>query len=248
MIDCLIEGHVAEIVLDRAATRNALGMDDWRALAGAIAGAADQGARVLLVRSAVPGTFCAGSDLREIAGLADDAAARPLFRQAMRAAMDPLQHLPIATIAVVEGDCFGAGVALALACDMRIASSRGIFAITPAKLGISYPQEDINRLAAVVGRGQAARLLFGAGRIDATEATRIGLVEMVDEDALGAARALAAQIAANSPHSVARLKAALGDSGEGHDPAHDAAFDEGFGTAPFREGLAAFRERRSPLF
>ena len=248
MIDCNIAGHVAEIVLDRAATRNALGLDDWRAIADAAQAAHRQAARVIVLRSAVPGSFCSGFDLREIGHLAHEPALRPDFRAAMRAAMDPLQTLPLATIAVVEGDCFGGGVALALACDIRIAAPSAVFAITPARLGISYPQEDVNRLVALVGRGQAARLLFAAGRIDATEAARIGLVEQVEGDAPGAARALAAQIAANAPASIAALKATLGDSGAGHDPAHDAAFDAGFGGAPFAEGLAAFRERRSPRF
>ncbi len=248
MIACNLDGHVAEVVLDRPATRNALGMDDWRALAAAIATVAARGARAVLLRSGVTGSFCSGSDLREIGGLAEAVDQRPLFRSAMREAMDPFQTLPLATIAVVEGDCFGGGVALALACDVRIASPAAVFAITPAKLGISYPQEDVNRLVAQVGRGQAARLLFGAGRIDAAEAARIGLVEMVEHDALGTARTLAAQIAANAPVSVGKLKAALGDSGQGHDPAHDAAFDDGFGGAAFAEGLAAFRERRSPRF
>ncbi|BEV01320.1 enoyl-CoA hydratase-related protein [Novosphingobium olei] len=251
MIDCNIAGHVAEIVLDRAGTRNALGLDDWRAIADAAAAAHAQGARVIVLRSAVAGSFCSGSDLREIGRLANEPELRPEFRAAMRAAMDPLQTLPLATIAVVEGDCFGGGVALALACDIRIAAPAAIFAITPAKLGISYPQEDVNRLVALVGRGQAARLLFGAGRIDAAEAARIGLVEQVESDALAAARALAAQIAANAPASIAALKATLGDSARdtaGHDPAHDAAFDAGFGSAAFAEGLAAFRERRKPRF
>ncbi|MCW1382846.1 enoyl-CoA hydratase/isomerase family protein [Novosphingobium sp. KCTC 2891] len=250
MIDCIAHGSVAEVVLDRAATRNALAMDDWHALAAAVTRVADDGARVILLRSAVAGTFCSGSDLREISRLAEHPEERAPFRAAMRSAMDPLQTLPLATIAVVDGDCFGGGVALALACDIRVAAPRSVFAITPAKLGISYPQEDVNRLAALVGRGQAARLLFAAGRIDAAEAARIGLVEILEEDPLTAARALAGQIAANAPCSVAKLKASLGDSGEGpgRDPAHDAAFDSGFAGVAFREGLAAFRERRTPDF
>ena len=95
----------------------------------------------------------------------------------MRAALDALRDLPIPTIASIEGPCYGAGVALAMACDLRIAGRGARFAITPAKIGISYPQEDVHRLVALVGPGQAARLLFTAETIDGAEAERIGLVE-----------------------------------------------------------------------
>jgi enoyl-CoA hydratase/carnithine racemase len=192
--------------------------------------------------------FCSGSDIREIAALADDAARRAPFRQAMRAALEPLAHLPMPVIAAIDGDCFGAGVALALAADVRVAGPRAVFAITPAKLGITYPQEDIARLAALVGPGQAARLLFAAQPIDADEAARIGLVEIRKDDAAAEALALAQAMAAQSPASLRALKRALALAPMGHDPALDQAFDTAFAGADFREGLAAFREKRAPRF
>jgi enoyl-CoA hydratase/carnithine racemase len=138
----------------------------------------------------------------------------------MRGALEPLAGLPMPVIAAIDGDCFGAGVALALAADLRIAGPRAVFAVTPAKLGITYPQEDVARLVALVRPGQAARLLYGAARIDAAEAARIGLVEILADDA----------------------------AGQAHDPALDALFDAGFAGGDFREGLDAFRARRAPRF
>lgn len=246
MISLSIDGPLAMIALDSPATRNALNLAGWHALADAVEQVAASGARALLVRSAAPGMFCSGSDLREIAGLADHADLRAPFREAMRAAMEPLAALPIATIAVVEGDCFGAGVALALACDMRVASPRAAFAVTPAKLGITYPQEDVARLVRLVGRGQAARLLYAAARIDAAEAARIGLAELLADDAAAAAHDLARQITANAPGSIASLKAVV--QSDSPSSAFDHAFDEAFAGAAFREGLAAFRARRAPDF
>ena len=93
-----------------------------------------------------------------------------------------------------------------MACDLRIAAPDAEFAITPAKLGISYPQEDVHRLVALVGPGQAARLLLGAQSISGEEARRIGLVEAApcrtDE-------ALIEAILANAPDSLAALKQAI---------------------------------------
>jgi enoyl-CoA hydratase/carnithine racemase len=223
-------------------------MAGWHALAGAVASIAAAQPRVVVLRARGAGMFCSGSDLGEIAGLADDAAARPPFRQKMRAALQALTQLPMPVIAQIDGDCFGAGVALALAADVRVAGPRAVFAITPARLGITYPQEDIARLIALVGPGQAARLVYGATRIDADEAARIGLVEMRADDAPAAATAMAQAMAALSPASLAALKHAVARAPLGHDPVLDAAFDAAFAGADFREGLAAFRERRPPRF
>ncbi|MEO0032859.1 MAG: hypothetical protein RIS94_2617 [Pseudomonadota bacterium] len=246
MIAVSIDGAIATITLDSPATRNALPLAGWQALADAVEQVAASDARALILRSIDPRMFCSGSDLREIAGLADHPERRAPFREAMRAAMEPLAALPLATIALVEGDCFGAGVALALACDMRVATPGAVFAITPAKLGITYPQEDVGRLVALVGRGQASRLLFAAERIDGAEAARIGLVECLAEDAAARGAALAEQIAANAPGSIASLKAMVRAGGP--DAAFDSAFDAAFDGAAFAEGLDAFRARRTPRF
>src|SRR3546814_14215523 len=129
----------------------------------------------------------------------------------MRHGLDTLRDLPIPTIALVEGACFGAGVALAMACDWRVAGPGARFAITPAKLGIAYPQEDVHRLVSLVGVGQAARLLFGAQSIDAEEAARIGLVEVAASgDVADALRDLASAVIANAPPTPRALHPGVG--------------------------------------
>lgn len=243
MITTTFAHHQATITLDAPRTRNALPMAGWHALAEAVARIGQANPHVVLIRSAAEGMFCAGSDLKEIAALAENEAARAPFRRAMRDALDGLAGLAMPVIAAVDGDCFGAGVALALAADIRVAGPRAVFAITPAKLGIAYPGEDVARLRALVGPGQSARLLYAADPIGADEALRIGLAEIAGDAAVAAA--LAETIAARSPASLAALKRTLADPG---DPAHDAAFDSAFAGEDFREGLAAFRERRSARF
>jgi enoyl-CoA hydratase len=230
-------GAIATITLDRPPTRNAFRIADWHALAEMVAG---MKARVIVLRSAVPGTFAAGADIAEMAGLATDEPARAEFRQAMRRAIDGLANAPAPVIALIEGGCFGAGVALAAAADIRIASPSARFAITPAKLGIGYPAEDVARIVTLIGRGQLARLLLSAALIDTAEAARIGLVDMLGGEV--EAQALAEAINANAPSAVSLLRATIrGQAGT-------ADFDAAFGGAAFAEGLAAFREKRKPRF
>jgi enoyl-CoA hydratase len=230
-------GDIATLTLDRPATRNAFRIADWHALADVMAGVE---ARVLVLRSAVPGTFAAGADIAEMAALADDEAARPAFREAMRRAIDGVAAAPVPVIALIEGGCFGAAVGLAAAADIRVASPSARFAITPAKLGIGYPAEDVVRIGALIGRGSLSRLLLSADTIDGAEALRIGLVDVIG----GAddAASLAAAIAANAPGAVALLRRTIAGA------AGAADFDAAFGGAAFAEGLAAFGEKRKPRF
>lgn len=224
------DSDVARLVLDRPEARNAIPAAGWDAL-GQLLGTVD--ARLLIV-SGAGGAFCAGADLSDFPGFGADGATR--FRQAMRAALDRLAALPIPTIARIDGPCYGAGVALALACDLRLASEGARFAITPAKLGISYPQEDVFRLVETIGRAQAARLLFTAATIDAAEAVRIGLADRQDEAGIVAA------ILANDAASLATLKRGIG-LGVRSDAGQDRAFDALMGGEEMVRRLEALRRK-----
>jgi len=241
MIQLTRDGPVATIALARPEAKNALPIAAWQALAAAARAVGD--ARAVILTSDVPGIFSAGADVREFETLQADPALRPVFRTAMRDAIEAVAALPMPVIAAIDGGCFGAAVALILAADIRIAGARAEFATTPARLGIGYPQEDVARLAAQLGKGMAALLLFTGDRIAPDEAKRIGLVELQAKKAGETAAALAAAIAANAPQAVALLKRTL-RGGEGLDQ----AFDDAFGGAEFAEGLAAFRERRKPVY
>ena len=241
MFDLTLDGPVARLRLDRPEARNAIPASGWADLAQRCAEAAASAARVLVVAGSRE-AFCAGADLADFPAFATDPRSATAFRLVMRKGLDALRDLPLATIAAVEGPCYGAGVALAMACDIRAAGPDARFAITPAKFGISYPQEDVARLVALVGPGQASRLLLGAGSIDSAEAARIGLVELVGDEV----DALAEAICANSAESVAVLKRAirLAAAGASRDEEQDRRFDAMFGSSDFRERLAALRRRR----
>lgn len=243
MVDCTLEGNVATVWLARASARNALPTGGWHALAERAADLAASDVRAVILASREAGIFCAGADIAEFAELQCDPARRAAFREQLSAAIEGIAALPMPVVAAVYGGCFGAGVALMLACDVAIAGDGARFAVPPAKLGILYPPADVARLVTAVGRGHAARLLYSGDAIDADAALAIGLVQQRSSDPVAAARALAERIAANAPRAVRGLKQVIDGL-----PGGDARFDAAFAGPELCEGLAAFRERRPPVF
>ncbi|MEA3033092.1 MAG: hypothetical protein QOH86_1108, partial [Sphingomonadales bacterium] len=231
--------------LNRPEARNAVPASGWALLEQTLGEVERSGAKVLVVYGA--GTaFCAGADLQDFPALQRDPDARAAFRAAMREGLAGLSAAIMPTIAAIEGPCYGAGVALALACDLRLAGPGARFAITPAKFGISYPQEDVARLVALVGPGQASRLLLTALPIDGAEAARIGLVEIHSVDIQSALEEIVAAFVAASPASHLALKRAIGLAVRGiaTDAVQDASFDTLFGAEDFARRLAALRGGR----
>ncbi|HEY9554646.1 enoyl-CoA hydratase/isomerase family protein [Allosphingosinicella sp.] len=246
MFDLSVTAAIARLVLDRPKALNAIPVAGWQDLASAADEAVRADARILIVSGVQDGAFCAGADISDFDAFQADPEARTAFRKAMRHGLDTLRDLPIPTIALVEGACFGAGVALAMACDWRVAGPGARFAITPAKLGIAYPQEDVHRLVSLVGVGQAARLLFGAQSIDAEEAARIGLVEVAASgDVEDAMRDLASAVIANDPQSLRVLKRGVGLASLDirQDDRQDRAFESLLGSDVLSDRLAAHRAR-----
>jgi len=213
----------AQLTLDRPEARNAIPAEGWRQLSEAIEEVARSDARFLLLAGAGK-AFCSGADLDDLAALRNSEGAAKRFRLEMREAIDRLAQIAIPTVAWVDGACYGAGVAIALACDLRVAGPHASFAITPAKIGISYPIDDVRRLVAQIGPGQAARMLFTAGSLDREEAHRIGLAELVEEEA--GLDLLIEAIAANAPPSLELLKRSI--RAAGGDRSEDGDLDAGF--------------------
>jgi enoyl-CoA hydratase/carnithine racemase len=234
------QGGVFRLTIDRPEVRNAIPLAGWDEGAAKVAEAVEAGARVLVIAGS-GGAFSAGADLSDFPALAEGGAAPAAFRAAMRRLFEAIETAPIPAIALIEGSCYGAAVALALACDLRLAARAARFAITPAKMGIAYPQRDIARLVALLGRGAAARLLFTGDAIDAAEAKRIGLV---DGDAAELAPILEALLA-NDRDSLATLKRGLSLAARGidDDAAQDGRFDALFAAPSLAARLAARRRR-----
>ena len=246
------DGAVARLLIDRPAKRNAFDQAMWEALPGLVdAAIARASVRVLVLQAAVPGPFCAGADIGEFAAQSGDPEWRARNQGAIRQAQVTLTRAPKPTIAAVDGDCIGGGCGLALACDMRIASPRARFGITPAKLGLVYPLHDTKLLVDVVGPAQAKRMLFTGALLEAAEAARIGLATVLADDLEAAVEGLTAAIAGASPHSQRATKAIVRrilDGASDDDAASSGEFDAAFTGADFAEGVTAFLAKRKPAF
>lgn len=243
-----VAGRVAHLLIDRAAKRNAITQAMWEQFPNLIGRAmADDAVRVLVLRAAEPGAFSAGADIAEFGEGARDPAWRAANQAAIATAQQLLVRAPKPTIAQVEGDCVGGGCGLAIACDLRVASGAARFGITPAKLGLVYSLHDTKLLVDLVGPAQAKRILFTAQLIDAAEALRIGLIDLLDADV----GALADGIAANSPHTAREAKAMVRrilDGQADDDDATRTLFADAFTLPDFAEGVGAFLEKRKPVF
>jgi enoyl-CoA hydratase/carnithine racemase len=246
------DGAVARLLIDRPARRGAMDQSMWEALPGLVTAAMENTAtRLLILSGAAPGQFCAGADIAEFAHASQDAAWRTRNAAAIRNTQLALARAPKPTLALVDGDAIGGGCGLAMACDLRIASPRARFGITPAKLGLVYPLHDTRLLVELVGPAHARRLLYSGQIIPADEALRIGLVQIVAEDAAAEAASFAAAVTSASPTSQRASKAIIQHIIEGaHDdhPDSQAGFEAAFTGADFAEGVAAFLAKRPPKF
>lgn len=246
------EGAIAHLLIDRAAKRNAFTQAMWEQFPALLAEAmADDAIKVILLRSAEPGIFCAGADIAEFGQGALDPDWRAKNQAAISRAQIELARAEKPVIAVIDGDCVGGGCGLSIACDLRVASQRARFGITPAKLGLVYSLHDTKLLVDLVGPAQAKRILFTAQLLPAEEAQRIGLIELLEDDPLAAATELAVTVASASSHSVRNTKKIVRRilDGQADDDAETKAlFAAAFTGDDFKEGVAAFLEKRKAVF
>lgn len=232
------DGDVAVIRIDRHERRNALDIEHCLALRDAVTGAADAGARAILVTGA--GTsFCAGADLTGVYGSE--------FGAALYSMLAAVTRVPVPVIAAVNGPAIGAGTQLAIACDLRVAASSATFAIPTARNGLAVDPWTIRRLVLLAGGGTAQALLIGCDSFDAETACRRGLVERAGDWAV--ALAWAHELAGLAPLSLAYVKKALtGLSEPGADEDLDRAFEAIWASEDLAEGQRARAGRRPPRF
>jgi enoyl-CoA hydratase/carnithine racemase len=252
-ISLRLDGNVARITIDAPGRRNALRSCDWAAIVEAVAQAETIDTVSVIRLGGANGHFGAGADIRELAQVLKDEEAAHTYFAGMEAAMAAVEAASKPIVAVVEGNCFGACVALALACDIRIAHHDAIFAITPAKLGIIYPYGDICRVVRAVGAGQARRLLYTGLTITAPEALVIGLIDQIAaaDQMEASVDDLLMTLAARSAWSIRCSKTLIRDAVAGlsaHESRYDVLLSQTLHGVDLREGLAAFSEKRAPAF
>jgi enoyl-CoA hydratase len=196
--------------------------------------------------------FCAGADL--VTRFGGEGGTTDTFRPTFERLLDAIVDHPAPVLAAINGPAIGAGMQLAVACDIRVAAMGARMAIPGGRLGIHLSARNIWRLAMLVGQGAARDFLLAGRNVDAEEALRVGLVQHVSGDALVDTLHLAGEIAASAPFTVQGHKRSLNLIAEqfwlNKRPREEIERLEAraFDSEDLQEGMAAFAEKRNPQF
>jgi len=247
-----VDGPVATLILDRPAKRNALTpemlsqLDEHLALLGT-----STEARVVLVRGAGEGVFCAGADIGRFAGLAPTEMWRS-WTTLGHAVFDRLASLRQPVIAVLHGNAFGGGLELALAADFRIMAESAIVGLPETGLGTVPGWGGTERLVELIGPARAKEVVMGRRHVDAATALSWGAVTAVApaERIEAAVEELVGQLVGGAPIAVQLAKQLINAAAEGApsrilEPLAGALTAA---TADLAEGIQAFGARRAPAF
>jgi enoyl-CoA hydratase/carnithine racemase len=208
--------------------------------------------RVLIISGSGEKAFCSGADLKERAGLSPEKVKEYIFT--IRNLFTTIEFLNKPVIAAVNGLALGGGTELALASDIRIAANTASMGLTETRLAIIPGAGGTQRLPRLVGKGKAKELIFTGRRVDAAEALEIGLVNKVcqAQDLIEECHKMAAMICETGPVAIEQAKYAI-NYGLETDLHTGMAIESNaywvcIPTEDRLEGLAAFREKRKPVY
>ncbi|MDQ3992974.1 MAG: enoyl-CoA hydratase-related protein [Actinomycetota bacterium] len=251
-VDLARDGDVATLTIRRPEAMNALNSETLRELHGRLEELAAGDARAVVVTGAGDRAFVAGADIKEMSEKSV-LEAHEYARLGQRCAA-LLEEMPAATIAAINGFALGGGCELALACDVRYASSRVKLGQPEINLGLIPGWGGTQRLARAAGLGVAKELILTGRTIDAEEALRYGVVNAVyaPEELMERALETARLIASKSPVAVAAAKQAANRALQADHAGnlnHEASlFAALFATEDAKEGMSAFADKREPRF
>jgi len=216
----------------------------------------DNRLRCVIVRSLIPGVFCAGADLKERLKM-EEKDVGP-FVSRLRKTFDDLSDLHVPVIAAIDGVALGGGLELALACDLRVCATNSKLGLVETKLAIIPGAGGTQRLSRIIGVAKAKELIYTSKVVDGVEAEKIGLVNMAvpqneqKDAAYKKALELANQIVANGPIAIQMAKRAI-DKGIQVDidsalQYEELCYSRVIPTKDRIEGLNAFKEKRPPKY
>lgn len=240
-------GAIGSLIFDRPSVRNAMTETMYAQLEAAIERAAEAGIRVLTLRG-VGGTFVAGTDIATFQSFrsAEDGVH---YERRIDHVIAMLEAIPVPTVAVVEGVAAGAGLMFAAVCDLRICTPDARFGAPIARtVGNCLSVANTARLVAHFGVARTKDLLLMADLMTATEAQAAGFVrEIVPREALDAHVAdLCARLLEHAPITMTVTKEAIRRIVAAGLPSGDDLVGRAYGSADFREGVAAFLAKRPP--
>ena len=246
---------VGVITFNNAEKRNAMSLDMWEGLGGALVELRDDpGIRVVVLRGAGDKAFVSGADISQFEKTRHNAEASEEYSRRSAAQRALLADYPKPIIASIRGFCLGGGMQVAMSADIRIAAEDGQFGIPAAKLGIAYGYDGLKHLVSLVGPSWARLLMFTGMRIHSSEAVRIGLVDRVVPDAelWNATMEIARTISGNAPLAIKAAKITIAqvlkDPAERDMKAIKQIGIDCMDSEDFREGRRAFMEKRKPQF
>lgn len=249
-----VDGHIATVTVHQPARRNAVSLAMWQQLDATLVDLARRDIRVVVVTGAGDRAFSAGADISEFATLRATPEQAQAQEHVSGDALTRLRDFPAPTIARIRGVCIGGGMELALACDIRLAADDARFAVTPGRLGLGYGLRETSLLVERLGASAVREILFTARMFDAADALRLGIVNAVETvDRLDElVTTYTDDIAANAPLTVAAAKRIIAEA-ERAEAERDAALCEALvrqcnDSSDFREGQAAFADKRRPRF
>ena len=246
---------VPVVRIGQPAKRNAMTLDMWRQLGEAFTELADDADARCIILAGAGGHFCSGADISEFGEVRSTPEQGEAYEAVVEACGEAIATIGKPTIAAISGICIGGGFALAQTCDFRVAEPGATFAIPAARLGIVYSRQECQTLLSLVGLAKAKEILFTAERFDGAEAHRIGFVDRLTAagaDPLGPARDFARRMSANAPLAIKGAKLMLNALAAGEGDAQARALADiglqALASDDYKEGVAAFAERRVPRF
>ena len=255
MLLCEIDDGVATVTFNNPTKHNALSGEIRNALPRLLhALQADDTVRVVVLTGAGEKAFVSGADISEFGDQRTSPEARATYDRSFADADRAWHALEKPIIAMIRGFCIGGGLLTALKADIRIAADDAQFGVPAARLGLGYHYGGIETLVGLIGPANTSEVLFSARRYSAAEAHHMGLVNRVvtvdrlRDEVMGLART----ICANAPLTVAACK--VGIQQARRDPEHrnldtmTAMVEACFRSEDYREGQAAFIEKRTPEF
>ena len=249
------EGPIGNIIFSNPQKMNAMSLDMWLGVPKAMREFdQDPEVRVIVVKGSGEKAFISGADISQFDQLRGSADQQEIYNQAVAEAYLAPTLCSKPVVASIRGYCFGGGLGFAVACDMRICSEDAQFRMPAARLGLGYGFEGVNRFINVIGPANTADIFFSARRFDAAEALRMGYVTQVHPSDLleQETSKYVGSMAENAPMTMKAIKAAVLQSAV-LEKDRDVALvsrlvDACFASEDYKEGRAAFLEKRTPIF
>ena len=249
------DGGIGLITFNQPEKRNAMSIEMWLGLDEILRGfEADDTISVVVMQGAGDKAFVSGADISQFEKNRNNADAQKEYDRITSVGRDRFHAFPKPVIAKIRGFCLGGGLAIAMAADLRIASTDSQFGIPAARLSVAYAPDSVRKLIDLVGPSHARMILYTGRRINAAEAERIGLINhcVAIEDLDKTVMDIARTISENAPLSVRASKLTINEMLKDESQRNMKAIkDIGeicFNSADFREGRTAFMEKRTPRF